>query len=245
MSRWFEQLAWAQTHEGLLALRRRREPSRDVDVYEVKLDDEFLMSSRFTVAEVELARLGLGEAVGDELDVVVGGLGLGHTATAALDDPRVRSLTVVEALAPVLEWHERELLPEAPRLVGDPRTHLVHDDFFAMVRDGRGIGEQLPAAPVDVVLVDIDHTPRHLLHPSHAPFYTTDGLGRLAAQLAPEGVFALWSDDPPDDEFAAVLDTVFATSRAEVVRFPNLAGGESANTVYLAVGPRRPSPPAS
>ena len=47
----FEQLAWDRTHEGLLTLRRRREPTRDVDVYEVKLDDEFLMSSLFTVAE--------------------------------------------------------------------------------------------------------------------------------------------------------------------------------------------------
>ena len=31
----------------------------DVDVYEIKLGDEFLMSSQFTAAEIELARLGL------------------------------------------------------------------------------------------------------------------------------------------------------------------------------------------
>jgi len=37
----------------------------------------------------------------DGLDVVVGGLGLGYTARAALEDSRVQSLTVVDALAEV------------------------------------------------------------------------------------------------------------------------------------------------
>ena len=70
---------------GVISLRRRVEPSLQVDVYEVKLGDEFLMSSLFTVAEVELARLGLAEVVDADLDVVVGGLGLGYTAQTALD----------------------------------------------------------------------------------------------------------------------------------------------------------------
>ena len=52
---------------GVISLRRRIEPSLKVDVYEVKLGDEFLMSSLFTVAEVELARLGLAQA--DDADL--------------------------------------------------------------------------------------------------------------------------------------------------------------------------------
>ncbi|MGC5021353.1 hypothetical protein [Micromonospora sp. DT47] len=42
----------------------------------MKLDDEFLMSSLFPVAEIELARLGMAQLTGDALDAVVGGLGL-------------------------------------------------------------------------------------------------------------------------------------------------------------------------
>ena len=229
----FEQLAWSSTHEGTLTLRRRREPTRDVDVYEVKLDDEYLMSSLFTVAEVELARLGLGAADGTELDVIVGGLGLGYTARAVLGDHRVRALTVVEALAPVIEWHEQGLLPEADALTSDPRVQLCHGDFFAMVRDPSGF--DLPDGRADVVLVDIDHTPRHVLHPSHESFYTVPGVRLLAGHLAAGGVFALWSDDPPDEAFLAALDEVFDDVRAEVVHFPNFhTGGESANTVYVA-----------
>jgi len=60
---------------GVLSLRRRRRPSSDVDIYEIKLGDEFLMSSQYPVAEIELARLGLAALSRENLDVVVGGLG--------------------------------------------------------------------------------------------------------------------------------------------------------------------------
>ena len=83
-----EELDFQSTPMGELTLRRRHEPMLDVDVYEVKLGDEYLMSSLFTVAEEELARRGLGVVDGDELDVLVGGLGLGYTAVTALHDDR-------------------------------------------------------------------------------------------------------------------------------------------------------------
>jgi hypothetical protein len=58
----FEELAGRTTELGDLSLRRRVLPSLDTEVYEVKLGDEFLMSSLFTAAEVELARLGLAQS---------------------------------------------------------------------------------------------------------------------------------------------------------------------------------------
>ena len=220
---------------GAISLRRRLEPTLNIDVYEVKLGDEFLMSSLFTVAEVELARLGLAMLSGDELDVVVGGLGLGYTARAVLDDPRVRSLTVIEALDEVISWHERQLLPDTAGLAADPRVRLVHGDFFAMVGTGEGFDPGTPGRRAHAVLLDIDHTPRHVLHTSHATFYSAVALSRLAALLHPEGVFALWSDDPPDEQFRSALAAVFASTEAHVVTFPNpLTGTESANTVYVA-----------
>jgi len=222
---------------GAISLRRRTDPLLDVDVYEAKLGDEFLMSSLFTVAEVELARLGLAALPTDELDVldvVVGGLGLGYTAQAVLEDPRVRSLAVVEALGEVIGWHEQELLPDTAGLATDPRARLLHGDFFAMTA-GTGFDPQLPGRAFHAVLVDIDHTPRHVLHPSHAAFYTPAGLRQLTRHLLPGGVFALWSDDPPDPGFRAVLGEVFTDEDAHVVTFPNpFTREDSANTVYVA-----------
>lgn len=231
----FEELDWRETEIGPISLRRRFDPALRVDVYEVKLGDEFLMSSLFTVAEIELARLGLAELSGGNWNVVVGGLGLGYTARAVLEDRRVRSLTVVEALDQVIGWHRDALLPSAAELTADPRTRLVHGDFFALAASDTGFDPEAPARRFHAVLLDVDHSPRHVLHPGNAPFYTVGGLRRLAAHLHPGGVFALWSNDPPDEEFIDALDEVFAESQAHVVRFPNpLQEREATNTVYVA-----------
>lgn len=232
----FAELAWAQTRIGEISLRRRLDPRTETEVYEVKLGDEYLMSSLFTVAEEELAHLGLAALAGDApCDVVVGGLGLGYTARSALADSRVRSLVVVEALAPVIDWHREDLLPHTRELTADPRTTFLLGDFFELLRDGAGFDPADAGRRFHAVLVDIDHSPRNLLNPAHADLYTPDGLRRVADRLHPGGVFALWSDDAPDDAFQADLTLCFATAEARVVTFANpLTGGESANTVYLA-----------
>ena len=227
----FEELDWQSTPLGDLTLRRRIEPAVGIEVYEVKLGDEFLMSSLFTVAEEQLAALGLAAARGEKLDVLVGGLGLGYTAVTALRDPRVRSLTVVDALPTVVDWHQRRLLPVSAALVDDDRTELVIDDFFDLMR-------RTPATDApryDAILVDIDHSPRHRLHPSHADLYTVDGLRALARHLKPDGIFALWSDDPPEPEFSVLLAEVWAHTEGHLITFDNpLTGGVSTNSVYVA-----------
>jgi spermidine synthase len=238
MSARFEELDWRPTAMGELVLRRRRAPSSDVDIYEVKLGDEFLMSSMFTVAEVEMARLALGQVAGSHLDVLVGGLGLGYTARAVLEDERVGRLAVVEALGEVIEWHRRALVPAAASLLSDERCTLVHRDFFGMLRSPTAFDPAEPDRLFHAILVDIDHSPRHVLDPAHAEFYGRDGVADVAARLRPGGVFALWSNDPPDDWFTAVLADVFATAEAHVVRFANpLQDREAANTVYVATSP--------
>jgi spermidine synthase len=228
VSRAFEQLDWQETPMGVLCARRRLEPSLQIDVYEVLLGDEHLMSSLFTVAETALATLGLAAVDGDELDVVVGGLGLGYTALAALEDPRVRSLRVVEALEVVIGWHQQGLFPWTARLTSDPRCTLVHADFFAMVADAT-------LDPAHAVLLDIDHTPTHVLHPSHAAFYEPAGLARLAERLNPGGAFALWSDTPAAPDFTARLEHAIGPTDVHRVPFPNPhTGCEAANTVYVS-----------
>lgn len=235
MSARFEELDWRSTPLGEISLRRRRDPVSGADVYEVKLDDEFLMSSQFTAAEVELARLALAELPGTDLDVVVGGLGLGYTAQAVLESPRVRSLVVVDAVAEVIEWHERGLVPLGRVLTSDPRCRLVHGDFFAMAAGAPGLDPAAPGRLVDAVVVDIDHSPRHVLHPGNAALYEVPGLRALSGHLRPGGVFALWSNDPPEDGFVAALEEVFVGVRAEVVSFHNhLQDRDSTNTVYVA-----------
>ncbi|MCR4514680.1 spermidine synthase [Aeromicrobium sp. 50.2.37] len=225
----FEELDWAETPWGLIVLRRRFDLATQRDVHEVKLGDDYLMSSQFTVSERALATLGLDAADGEELRVLVGGLGLGYTAFEALRDDRVTELVVVDALAPVISWHRDELFDDTRGLAADPRTRLVQDDFFDLAR-----AERLER-PVDVLLVDIDHAPDRVLRTDHGDFYTVEGQQAAARMLTPGGVFALWSDEPPDTEFVAVMRAAFAEAEAHVVTFDNpLTGGTSTATIYVA-----------
>jgi spermidine synthase len=236
MSAYFEELDYRPTRLGPLSLRRRRHLSLGSYIYEIKLGEEFLMSSLFTVSEVALARLGLAELTEEHFDVVVGGLGLGCTARAVLDNAHVLSLVVIEALPEVIQWHATGLLPLGAELMADRRCRLVQGDFVKMIASTTsGLDPECPNRLFHAILVDIDHSPRHVLHPSHAELYEAAGLRRLSNHLHPNGAFALWSNDPPDEQFTAKLAEVFATSKAEVVSFHNpLQDRNATATIYLA-----------
>jgi spermidine synthase len=241
MSRDFAELDFRKTPLGDLSLRRRRVRALDdLEVFEVKLGEDFLMSSLFHEVEVALADLGLAALAPGPCNVVVGGLGLGYTAVAALKHAAVRELIVVDFLDAVIDWHRRGLVPLGPVLTGDPRCRFVHGDFFALAASTAGFDPAESGRRFQAILLDIDHSPRNLLHPRHGDFYSPAGLRALAAQLEPGGVFALWSDDPPDDDFLHALRAAFATAEAHVVTFANpLLDRESASTVYVARGPAR------
>jgi spermidine synthase len=230
----FEELDYQPTPIGDVSLRRKRIAMLgDREVYEVMLGESFLMSSLFTAVEEAVSDLGLAELAGAPCDVVVGGLGLGYTALAALAHPNLRSLLIVEFLAPVIGWHQQGMVPLGATLTNDARCSFLQGDFFALAQSRAGFasGQQFHA-----ILLDIDHSPRRLLDDEQsAAFYSPAGLAALAAHLHPGGVFSMWSDDPPDEEFLQTLRAVFASARAEVVTFPNpLLDHYSESTVYVA-----------
>ena len=86
----------------------------------------------------------------------------------------------------------------------------------------------LPGGPFDAVVSAL--AIHHLPH--------TDKRALFAAvheRLVPGGVFALWSDDPPDDDVITMLESVFIDVEAQSVWFDNpLTRGRSAATIYLA-----------
>ena len=228
MSALFEEIDYRTTPLGAISLRRRRLLSLDRDVFEVMLGDEHLMSSLFTEGEIALTTIGLAATDAPVLDIVVGGLGLGYTAAAALDDPRVRSVEVIDAVEAVIDWHRQGLVPLGARLSGDARCSLVHGDFFALMTADEPAPRQVHA-----VLLDIDHSPRALLNSQNGAFYSVAGLSGVSARLVAGGVFAMWSDEAPDPEFEAVMAQVFDACAAKVVEFPNpLTGGMSSCTIY-------------
>ena len=230
-----EELDYHHTPLGELILRRRRSLSGD-EIFEVKLDDRFLMSSLINTSEIALAQLALADLEHQDLDVLVGGLGLGYTARAVLAHTGVRSVLVIEYLAEVIAWHQGGLVPLGQTLTGDLRCRLVNEDFFKrLAAPGRRLDPQTPDRRFHAILLDIDHSPRSLLHPHHGFLYEPAGLRRLADNLLTGGVFGLWSADPPDDDFRRELGRVFDSVHAHGVAFYNpLLDCDDVNTVYVA-----------
>jgi spermidine synthase len=165
---------------------------------------------------------------------VVGGLGLGFTAAAALKFTHLSRLIVVEALQPVIDWHRQGLVPNGETLSGDPRCEYLNADFFALSRSA-GFDAQGLNTRFDAVLLDIDHTPSHVLNSSHAEFYSLAGLRNLTRFIKPNGIFALWSDEAPDSGFLDMLEAVFGQSEGHLLEFHNpLQNATSTNGIYLA-----------
>ena len=85
-----EVLARASTPTGDWQLQRR------AGHYEIICSGVFLMASHNGASERRLAEETLAQVRGEALRVLVGGLGIGYTVQAVLEDPRVGCCDVVE-----------------------------------------------------------------------------------------------------------------------------------------------------
>ncbi|PYS90849.1 MAG: spermidine synthase [Acidobacteria bacterium] len=228
-----QELGFQKTRLGDLVLRRRVETLLDDrDVFEVKLGDEYLMSSLFTEAEQQLATLGLAPLSG-ELDIVIGGLGLGYTAAEALKNKSVRHLLVIDLFQAVIDWHHDRLVPNGDILTKDARCELRQGDFFELARTG--FDTEDPERKFDAILLDIDHSPEHFLDAGNKSLYTSEGLASIRNQLKPKACFALWSNDPANEDFTAHLRSAFGSATSHNIEFPNpYTNSLSVNSVYVA-----------
>jgi spermidine synthase len=223
-----EILAYEDTPLGPLCLRRRELLSAPGTVVtEVTLDHAFLMSSHNTASERALATVALQLHTGSDLHVLVGGLGLGYTAHAALASPRVARVEVVEFLPQVIGWLEQGLVPLSSELKGEPRLVTSQGDVYARLLDE-------PAERYDAILIDVDHAPDEHLAGANSAFYTRGGLERARRHLAPGGLLGVWShaESPP---FAGTLREVFPEVRVEPVTFFNdLVDEETTDWLFFA-----------
>jgi len=196
---------------GLIYLCRYQRPGHPGGwVYDVYIDGALLMSSVSPLSERQLATLAIAAHKGTgPLRILVGGLGLGYTAQAALESPRAALVRVVDRMDFVIEWLQKGLLPLSEQLNGDERVELTQSDVYADV-----LG---PASETwDLILMDVDHSPDSPLDPSSLDFYTPEGQARVSEHLAPGGVLAVWSAHD-NDRFAAVMSKVYPEAWREAI----------------------------
>lgn len=221
-----EILAYEQTPLGALCLRRRRPLQESGTVItEVTLNHEFLMSSYYTASERMLASSALKMHEGERLNILIGGLGLGYTSREALLCDRVKNVEVVEFLPQVIDWLDRKLIPLADELLADDRLTVVEGDIYARLA-------QAPQQKIDVILIDVDHSPDERLDTQNGRFYTREGLLATKEHLAEGGVLAIWSyaENP---SFTQVLGDVFENIHIEPVSFKHKFLNNEEHTDWL------------
>jgi spermidine synthase len=192
---------------GELTLHRRGD-----ELY-IHLDGLELMSSRAHHSERRLAEDALA-ALGrrPRPRVLVGGLGMGYTARAALDALAGRpgaEVVVAEVFGAVVEWNRGPLAALAGRPLDDPRVVVEVGD----------VARSIAAAPgrFDAILLDVDNGPDAFTLDANRDLYTARGLEQIHRALTPGGVVAVWSgkDDPG---FVRRLRRAGFTARTETVR---------------------------
>ncbi len=194
--------------------------------YEIICNGVFLMASYNRESDRQLARLALDRVAAAGVDVLVGGLGIGYTLQAALADPRVGRVHVVEVEPLVVDWHRRFFAPLCGRPLDDPRTELRISDL-----------SDVPLLPgsYGAILLDTDNGPDWLVVPDNARIYTPGGVRRFLDAVVPGGVIAYWSASRAPD-FAAVLADV--AGRVEEVEVPDeIAPGRSGSAWIYISGP--------
>lgn len=211
-------IARGQGVHGELALRQRGD---DPAVYELIVNGVFVMDSVETSTERLLAEKFLARHAAPR-HVLVGGLGLGYTAAALLDDSRVEHVDIVEIEQLLVDWLRRGLVRGARDVLRDPRVHVEIGDVVDVLAT-------MPAGRYDGILLDVDNGPGFLVHDNNASVYESSALAAAGEALREGGVLAVWSAAPAEK---LRLDLEAAVGSCDVVTADVVRDGR-AMTYYL------------
>jgi len=170
--------------EGDFALYRRGR------TYEIRFRGRILMSSGHTGSEASMANLCLDFAGNVESPrILVGGLGMGYSLRALLDElPPGARVVAAEIFPAVLEWNRSRLGHLAGRPLEDPRVTARVVDVFELLRQ--------PGDPFHAILLDVDNGPGALSLDRNRRLYEREGLVLIRSRLLPPGGLIVWSADP-------------------------------------------------
>lgn len=183
----YVEVARARSERGEVVLRRRHDPDAPEapSALELRVNGVFVMDTLETTTETELAHAALAE-VASPSSVLVGGLGLGFTVREVLADHRVEHVVVAEIEEALVQWFRDGTIPHGRPFLADGRVSVS-------VADVQQVIEESPPESFDLVLLDVDNGPDHLVHEGNAAIYESGLLHGVSRALRPGGVVAVWS----------------------------------------------------
>ena len=156
--------------------------------YSIRVDGCELMTSRASHSEQEMARLSV-----ERLDarvsrprLLIGGLGMGYTARAALDAlPPAAQVKIVEIVPAVIAWNHGPLGHLARCPLEDPRIQVELGDVARVIARA--------TTRFDAILLDVDNGPRGLTREDNQGLYNEAGLVSAQRALRAGGLLVVWS----------------------------------------------------
>jgi spermidine synthase len=210
------------TDEGVLELRQRGETD-----FLITIDSRVLMNSSANMSEIVLAELAC-ESLKNRKNprVLVGGLGMGFTLKAAIDNLPAGAEVMVAELNPiVVKWCQGPIAHLTGGAVDDPRVKVVIDDVAAVIRDA---AMKTDGGRFDAIILDLYEGPYEGDQGRGEYLYGDRALELSRSALRAGGVFAVWSEDP-DKAFEKRLQAaMFSVNRQRPGR------GGRRHVVYIA-----------
>jgi spermidine synthase len=192
-------------------------------VFVIRSGGRELMSSARHQSEEEMTNV-LKTLAAREPVVLIGGLGLGYTARAALDRlPPKATVVVSEISTAVFEWNKTLLGHLAGTPLADPRLGVELEDVATVIEKGRG--------RFDAILLDVDNGPSALSTVKNQQLYEERAIAQIRRALKPNGVLVVWSAGP-DDAFVRRLGRGGFDAKAE--RSLARVGSTSAHVLFVA-----------
>ena len=211
----------------LLSSTRTPDTKRELKLYQrdteysIRVNGQELMNSRLFGSEKMLAELSCAEiAHKKNAYVLIGGLGMGYTLSAALaslnSDADVR---VAELVPSVVAWNQDALGKLANHPLQDSRVTVLVDDVMQVIKRNN--------SAFDAILLDVDNGPDSLTQEGNDTLYSLAGLSMIHHALRPGGVVAVWSASP-DTGFTKTL----TRSSFHVVEKKVRAGAQNKGPVH-------------
>jgi spermidine synthase len=192
--------------------------------YEIISNGIFLMDTRDGASERLLVSAALA-ATATPASVLIGGLGMGISLLAALADPGIQRVTVVEIEPTIMAWHRTHLADRTQAAFNDPRADIVIADIVDHLRES--------TKSYDAICLDVDNGPDWTVTTGNQRLYDDDGTALLASRLTPGGVLAIWSASRPSS-YEGVLASHFSSVDVHEVA---VARGDP-DVILIAAGPR-------
>ena len=162
---------------------------RDTE-YSIRVNGQELMNSRMFGSEMMLAELSCPEiAERKNANVLIGGLGMGYTLSAALRLLHPDADVLLAELVPsVVEWNKNVLGSLAGDPLKDSRVTVVIEDVINIINNN--------TSAFDAILLDVDNGPNSLTQEGNDELYSMSGVAMIHRALRPGGVVAVWSSSP-------------------------------------------------